>query len=112
MLDIREHAGDESYVKMCRRLPLVMLLVGVIATITPLAYAELPDQTWIHGIYDGGDEDEALLQIQTTLDATEPAPLYFATAAAPCIDPLLAPYEKVPPVYSLSLDPPRGPPPS
>ncbi len=112
MLDMCEDAGYESYVKMCQRLLLVLLLVGVIVTITSLAYAELPDQIWIRGIYDSGDEDEALLQIQTTLDATEPAPLYFATAAAPCIDPLLAPYEKVPPVYSSSLDPSRGPPPA
>ena len=56
------------------------------------------------------DEDEAILQIQTTLDATEPAPFYLATAASPCIAPLLAPYETVAPVYSSSLDPSRGPP--
>src|SRR5215470_5980510 len=110
MLDMCEDAGWESYAKMRQRPLLVMLLVGVIVTITPLAHAELPDQIWIRGIYDGGDEDEALVQIQTMLDATEPPPLYFESAAAPCIDPLLAPYEKVPPVYSSSLDPSRGPP--
>ena len=38
---------------MRERLLLVMLLVSGIATITSLAYAELPDQTWIRGIYDG-----------------------------------------------------------
>lgn len=97
---------------MRQRLSLVLLLflVGVVATITPLAYADLPDQTWIHGIYDGGDEDDAIFQIETNLNATQPTPLYVATTGSPCVDVLLAQYEAFAPFYIPSLDSPRGPP--
>jgi hypothetical protein len=95
---------------MRQRLLLVVLLVGVLATITSLAYSDLPDQTWIRGIYDGGDEDDAILQIQTNLSASQLGTFHVATAPAPCVDLLIVQYETFAPFWVSSLDPARGPP--
>jgi hypothetical protein len=67
-----------------RRWPAV-LLVGVLFTLSPLAYSDLPDQVWLSGFYDGGDEDDAIVHIETNLNAVEPPPLTLATFSVPCI---------------------------
>jgi hypothetical protein len=92
------------------RLPVVLLLVSAIAAITPLAYLDLPDQIWIGGIYDGGDEDAAIFQIHTNLNATGSTALYVAAAPSPCVDLVLPQYETFAPFHIFSLDPSRGPP--
>ena len=51
---------------------LSVLLIGLVTLVTPLAYSDLPDQTWISGYYDGGDEDDAVIQIQIHLPAVAP----------------------------------------
>ncbi len=52
-----------------------LLLVGFVTALTPLAYADLPDQTWLSGLYDGGNEDGAIDHITTNLVAVaSPAP--------------------------------------
>jgi len=57
-------------VKMSRLFVLVVLvLIGPIAAITPLAYATPPDPSWICGIYDGDDYDDVILRI-TSADGT------------------------------------------
>jgi len=67
------------------RLSLVVLLVSAIAATTPLAYLDVPDEIWRGGIFDG-NEDDAILHIQMSLDATEPAALYVAASPSPCVD--------------------------
>jgi len=71
--------------EMLVRLPLVLLLVSVIAALAPLAYSDLPDQLWLGGFYDGGDEDDAIVHIQTNLNAVQPAAPTVATSSVPCI---------------------------
>jgi hypothetical protein len=39
---------------------LTLVLVAVILTLTPLAHADLPDPTWISGIWDDDDFDDVV----------------------------------------------------
>src|SRR6266849_5645541 len=41
----------------------VLLLMGVLLGLTPLAHASPPDQTWIGGFYDDADYDDVVLLI-------------------------------------------------
>jgi hypothetical protein len=95
---------------MRRRDLLLLLLLSAIAAITPLAYADLPDQLWLGGFYDGGDEDDAILHIHTHLAATGPIALYVAAAPVSSVEPFLPVYEAFAPFHVVSLDPSRGPP--
>ena len=42
---------------------LVLLVVGVLAGLAPVAHASPPDPTWIAGFYDGADLDDIVLAI-------------------------------------------------
>ena len=67
------------------RWPFVLLLVSVMVALAPLAYIELPDQIWLGGLFDDGDEDDAIVQIQTQLNAVESPALPLAPGSVPCI---------------------------
>ena len=67
------------------RWPFVLFLVSVMVALAPLAYIELPDQIWLGGLFDDGDEDDAIVQIQTQLNAVEPPALTLAPGSVPCI---------------------------
>jgi hypothetical protein len=54
---------------------LVLLLVGSLIALTPLAHSSPPDQTWISGIYDGDDFDDVVVSITSTASTVDPAPL-------------------------------------
>ena len=45
------------------RASVALVLLCVLAGIVPLAHASPPDPTWIPGIYDDGDFDDAVLAI-------------------------------------------------
>jgi len=68
---------DESIrgIEMHLRRPLAVLLVSMLATLFPLAYSQLPDQLWLGGYFDGGDEDDTLLTIQLNLNAVQVSPV-------------------------------------
>ncbi len=55
---------------MRTRLPL-LLIVGILVVLTPLAYAEPPDPSWIAGLYDDGDSDDALWHITSIAGVTD-----------------------------------------
>jgi hypothetical protein len=42
------------------RTVLVLVLVALILTLTPLAYADPPDPTWITGLWDDDDFDDVV----------------------------------------------------
>ncbi len=44
----------------CRLLS-VLILLGPLVGLVPLAYADPPDQTWIGGIYDDDDYDDVIV---------------------------------------------------
>jgi hypothetical protein len=61
--------------EMTRRGFVVLLLAGVMMTITPLAYAAPPDQTWIPGLYDNADYDDVVLFVTAGAELVEqPSP--------------------------------------
>jgi len=96
-------------VEMRARLPLALLLASVIALLTPWAYADLPDQLWLGGVFDGGDEDDAIVHIQTHLNAIDPPDVYVAVFLTPCACEPAQRYESVP-VQVVSPRTSRAPP--
>ncbi len=54
---------------------LVLLLVGSLVALTPLAHSSPPDPTWISGIYDGDDFDDVVVSVTSTASTVDPAPL-------------------------------------
>lgn len=47
---------------MVRATALLLLLVGVLVVAKPMAFAGPPDPTWLAGVYDGADGDDAVIQ--------------------------------------------------
>ena len=58
---------------------LVLTVLLVMALSRVMAFASPPDTTWIHGIYDGADGDEAVIRTTTRVGST---PLTFAAPMA------------------------------
>lgn len=56
---------------MVRRMLAPVVLVALL-TLTPVAYASPPDETWISGIYDNDDFDDVILVITGHLGAVAP----------------------------------------
>lgn len=42
------------------RFGLIVALLASLVLLTPLAYADPPDQVWLGGLYDGDDQDDAI----------------------------------------------------
>lgn len=63
---------------MIRRVPILALifaLLTVLVVLTPLAYAEPPDPTWVSGFFDDGDNDDAVFLVTSSLATVDPFPL-------------------------------------
>jgi hypothetical protein len=61
-------------VKVSRLVVLVVLvLIGSIVGLTPLAYAAPPDPSWIWGIYDGVDYDDVVDLITSAAGTVTPS---------------------------------------
>jgi hypothetical protein len=54
------------------RSSLLLVLVGVLVSVTPLAYTSPPDPSWIGGIYDDGDFDDVVVFIVSAAALGEP----------------------------------------
>lgn len=96
---------------MARRRWLSLLLVSVLCAISPLAYSETPDALWLGGYYNGGEADDALLDLQLHHSAIAMLAVY----ASPAIMLVQAPpplSERVPPLRTLPATRTRAPPPS
>jgi hypothetical protein len=48
-----------------------VLLAALLLTLTPLAHAGPPDQTWLGGLYDNGDYDDVVALVLSTVAAIE-----------------------------------------
>ena len=53
---------------------LTLLLLVPFVSLTPLAYASPPDQTWIGGFYDDADYDDVVLFLTAGLHAVQCEP--------------------------------------
>jgi len=60
-----------------------LLVLTLVALFAPLAYSDLPDQTWLGGLWDGGDTDDLTLQLESTGCTVE------ALALCSRVDPVL-----------------------
>jgi hypothetical protein len=60
---------------MMRRL-LLLLLAGAMVALTPAAHASPPDQTWIGGLYDNADYDDAVLAVIASIASLDRQPLH------------------------------------
>lgn len=49
------------------------LLLVAVALFAPLTYSDLPDQTWSGGLWDDGDSDTVVLQLEATGAVIDPA---------------------------------------
>ena len=54
------------------RSSLLLVLVCVLVSVTPLAYTSPPDPSWIGGIYDDGDFDDVVVFIVSAAALGEP----------------------------------------
>ena len=76
------------------RVCLGVLLAIVLVALTPVAYIDTRDQFWLSGYYDS-DEDDAIVHIQTHLNAVEAAALTSAPSSVPCVHAPAPLYERV-----------------
>jgi len=53
----------------------VLVLLGLLIVLTPLAQASPPDQTWIGGFYDDADYDDVVLLVTGSLHAIQEPPV-------------------------------------
>ena len=54
---------------------LLPALLTVLVTLTPLAYASLPDPVWVRGVYDDADYDDIVVLIAASVGVVELCPL-------------------------------------
>lgn len=88
----------------------IVLLLGVLIALTPLAQASPPDPTWIPGFYDDADYDDVVLAITGAVAVGESGVMDPVGPGAVCLGPLIPSGPR--PVAARALDshPPRAPP--
>ena len=92
-----------------RRL-LLLLLAGAMVALTPAAHASPPDQTWIAGLYDNGDYDDAVLAVLAGIASLDHQPSHDPQDVDLVIAFVLTIDERLGTSPSLSSNRTRGPP--
>jgi hypothetical protein len=95
---------------MKRRASLVVLLLGAVLSLPPLAHASPPDPTWIPGFYDDNDYDDVILFITgavTAVDSHVADPIGLVTVCVGLIAPSKSQFVSTRPLGSRST---RAPP--
>ena len=77
---------------MKRRVPLVVLLLGALLALPPLAHASPPDPTWIPGLYDDNDYDDVIFFITGVQSAVDSGVVDPVGPAVVCVW-LIAPHD-------------------
>src|SRR5215470_15913843 len=95
---------------MKRRTWMGWILVGLMLTITPLAWASPIDPTWVKGVYDDADFDDVVLYLTSGTFAFPALPLdgLLPILHAVFSDPV--PEESIAPAPALPAFSPRAPP--
>jgi hypothetical protein len=86
------------------------LLAVLVLTLTPLAHAGPPDQTWLSGLYDDGDYDDIVLLVMSNVGAIESFSLRDGGRLPAVVASPLPHDERPNPVPRPSSAPPRAPP--
>ena len=89
---------------------LVLLLVGAMVLLAPLAYASPPDPGWIAGFWDNGDYDDVVLLATSAVGTADAHLPYPTTSAAVVIASVSAPDESLLSACPLSSWHTRAPP--
>jgi hypothetical protein len=97
-------------VAMPLRCPVVLLVVGAIASLALLAYASPPDPGWIAGFWDNGDYDDVVLLVTSAVGTADSHPPYVTVSAPVVIASVSSPDESVLSARPLSSWNTRGPP--
>jgi hypothetical protein len=72
---------------MTRRLPTLALVAAILTALvalTPLAYADPPDPTWVSGFFDDDDNDNGVFFITSSLATLDAFPLCCWTPFPVC----------------------------
>lgn len=92
------------------RTGLTLFVIAFVVALTPLAYADPPDPTWQHGVFDDDDFDEIVGYI-TSATALAEAPVVRCLGPVPILVVLRCPSSDDPvPFVPLSSSDPRAPP--
>jgi hypothetical protein len=75
---------------MDRRASIVVLLLGVLLSLAPLAHSSPPDATWIPGFYDNADYDDVVLAVTSAVTVCESAFMDPVGPATLCLGLILA----------------------
>ena len=89
---------------------LVWLLAGAMVALTPAAHASPPDQTWIAGLYDNADYDDAVLAVIASIASLDRQPVHDPQYVDLVIAFVLTIDESLRTPPSLSSNRPRAPP--
>jgi len=91
---------------------LVVVTLGVLATLTGIAYASPPDSSWLPGIYDNADLDDVVVLVTLASGLVGPVDLAgFHVISPPTATPALPP-EKAPFSVCAATLHARAPPPA
>ena len=96
--------------RMRRQGFVVSLLVGALMTLTPLAYAEPPDPTWIPGLYDNADYDDVVLIVTAGAELVETTPPHDLGLILTLVELVPLDDEHGPAALAPSTNPARAPP--
>ena len=86
----------------------IFFLAALVVSVVCLAHASPPDPTWIPGIYDAGDFDDAILTLLSTDGVTITTPVAQGPMGTWRVLP--SPIVSLDPSSSLDLPPSRSPP--
>lgn len=89
---------------------LVLLLIGTLASLEPLAYASPPDPAWIAGFWDDGDNDAVVLLATSGVSIADFQPPHEPQSVAVVVALLSLSVESPPPAHALSSWQTRAPP--
>ncbi len=88
----------------------LLVLVGVVVALTPMAYASPPDPSWIRGLYDDADFDDVVVLLTSSVGITAPFILSDLKPILIAAGPLLLADPEAATSRPLSTNPSRAPP--
>ena len=102
-------ARDIFETVIARRIVGLVVVLTVLALL-PAAYASPPDQTWIAGLYDNADYDDAVLFITSCLGGIQPQRAWCPDVASLVVGVVSPAKIPVPALAPVTSGPSRAPP--
>jgi hypothetical protein len=89
---------------------LCLALIAALATLTPLAQATPPDQTWISGFYDNADFDDVVQLVTSAVGTVESGMVSSLRPVSAVISLAVQPDSQIARLLPLPSSPSRAPP--